>query len=65
MSLYKSILRPLAFQLDPERAHEIAMGLVEKGLFRADVPDDPKLAREFFGVKFRNPVGLAAGMDKS
>ncbi|CAN5680369.1 quinone-dependent dihydroorotate dehydrogenase [soil metagenome] len=65
MSLYKSLLRPLAFQLDPERAHEMAMEMVERGLFRANVPQSPAFERELFGVKFRNPVGLAAGMDKS
>jgi dihydroorotate dehydrogenase len=61
--------------MDPERAHELAMGWLEacsshtslrvllQGVIgRAEVPS---LAREVFGVRFPNPVGLAAGFDKN
>lgn len=64
-------LRPLLFRLDPERAHALTLGLLRlagalppagalvESYFRA--PDHPI---EAFGLRFRNPVGLAAGYDK-
>ena len=62
MSLYQGLLRPLLFRLDPESAHNLAMRAIESGLVR--VPTPSATPREFFGVKFPNPVGLAAGFDK-
>jgi len=69
--LHKKIIRPLLFQQDSERAHNGAVnqlawvsrnaftcGLLEK------VYGSPALPTEVFGLKFPNPVGLAAGMDK-
>jgi dihydroorotate dehydrogenase len=63
------LARPLLFALDPERAHQLALRKLtrayELGLtrwLRPAVPDDPV---EVFGVRFRNPVGLAAGLDKN
>jgi dihydroorotate dehydrogenase len=69
--LHKKILRPLLFRQDSERAHnavvkqlalvsrdELLLGLVEK------IYGAPALPTEVFGLKFPNPVGLAAGMDK-
>ena len=72
--MYKHLLRPLFFLLDAETAHHTVFGLV-KFLFR--VPgvawlfrknyrlDDARLEREVFGIRFPNPVGLAAGFDKN
>lgn len=67
-------LRPLLFRLDPETAHQLTLGLLRwagdlppaRALLRAlyEVPDE-QLAVEAFGVRFRNPVGLAAGYDKN
>lgn len=67
-------LRPLLFRLDPEEAHRLtlaALGL-SGGLLPARVSlralfesDDPRLAVEAFGLRFKNPVGLAAGYDKN
>jgi len=51
--------------MDPESVHEKAMGLLEKGLVRAPLYQDPRLEQTFFGVKFPNPLGLAAGFDKN
>jgi dihydroorotate dehydrogenase len=63
-------LRNIAFALDAERVHRLAMtGLaawsrvcdVEQ---TGDVCRDPRLSRTVFGVTFPNPLGLAAGFDK-
>jgi len=63
--LYDNLIRPLLFQLDPETIHHITMQAL-RGL--AQIPwhptHDPKLERTVFGLKFPNPIGLAAGMDK-
>ncbi len=51
--------------LDPERAHELAIRSLELGLYpRPSGPDDPRLAQELWGLRFSNPVGMAAGFDK-
>jgi dihydroorotate dehydrogenase len=65
VGLYESLLRPLAFQIDPEKVHEMAMNAIEKGLvpgFTNPLQKDPV---ELFGVKFPNRIGLAAGFDKN
>lgn len=52
-------------RLDPERAHRAALAGLRFGLAgRADAEDDPLLAAEAFGLRFANPIGLAAGFDK-
>lgn len=69
-ALYCSFLRPLLFSVDAERIHHMAMAFLN-GLgpllqsFQRSTPRDPKLEREVFGLKFPNPVGLAAGFDKN
>ena len=51
--------------LDPERAHDLAVKSLELGLYpRASGPDDPRLAQELWGLRFANPIGMAAGFDK-
>jgi dihydroorotate dehydrogenase len=56
---------PVLRWLDPEDAHRLAI----QGLrFLPPVkprPDDPKLAVRAFGLNFPNPIGMAAGFDKS
>lgn len=64
MSFYSSLVRPLLFAMDPEKAHHLGMKAVTSGLAKGGVYDHPSLKRECFGVKFRNPIGLAAGFDK-
>lgn len=63
-----SLVRPLLFALDPEKAHELTLetlrqtGLLGLGFAWAQrIPDDP---REVMGLRFPNPIGLAAGLDK-
>jgi dihydroorotate dehydrogenase len=58
-----STLRPLLFQLDPERAHRLTIAGLR--LLPASPPTfDPRLAIEVAGLRFPSPVGLAAGFDK-
>ncbi|MGB8646138.1 MAG: quinone-dependent dihydroorotate dehydrogenase [Anaerolineae bacterium] len=67
------LIRPLLFKLDPEQAHHLTLRAValagDISLSRAALQaryelNDPRLAVEAFGLRFRNPVGLAAGYDK-
>lgn len=72
--MYKLLIRPLFFSFDPEQVHHFTFSLVRflskiplvPSLFRTlFVVKDQKLEREVFGLKFKNPVGLAAGFDKN
>jgi dihydroorotate dehydrogenase len=65
VSLYESVLRPLAFTVDPEQVHDVAMTLLQRGIFKARNFYDPRLAQTLFGTNFPNPLGLAAGFDKN
>lgn len=68
MSLYRSLLRPLLFSLDAEAIHHTAMGLLATAspALRFLAPShDVRLERTVFGIRFPNPVGLAAGFDKN
>ena len=63
-----SLLRPFIFNLDPEKAHDLAIkslkyNILPESLF--SVPDEEILNTNLFGKKIRNPIGLAAGFDKS
>jgi dihydroorotate dehydrogenase len=61
-----SILMPLMRGVDPERAHDLALRALRFGMAGADrSPADPILATRVLGQEFRNPIGLAAGFDKS
>ena len=71
--MYKHIIRPLLFKCDPECAHNLTFGLLKLGAYipgmaaiqrKLFLVDDYRLEREVFGIKFKNPVGLAAGLDK-
>lgn len=61
-----SLLRPLLFSLDAERAHDATLALLRGGhrlgLVRQAIEPLPVRA---FGIDFPNPVGLAAGLDKN
>ncbi|AFR34968.1 quinone-dependent dihydroorotate dehydrogenase [Riemerella anatipestifer] len=71
--MYKTIIRPLLFHFDPEEVHYFTFKFI-KTLFKIPfisslvssryVIENPKLERGVFGLKFKNPVGLAAGFDK-
>ena len=63
-----SILRPFLFNLDPETAHDLAIkslkfNVLPESLF--EVEDEKMLNIELMGKNFSNPIGLAAGFDKS
>ncbi len=71
---YQNILKPLLFLINPERAHYIvAHGLrllmkipgVSLVLHSVYGFKHKNLVREVFGLRFENPVGLAAGFDKN
>lgn len=70
--MYQRLIRPIFFLFDPERIHHLSFRLIKlvhclgfgpmiRRIFHVNHPD---LAREVFGLKFPNPVGLAAGFDK-
>ena len=72
--MYKLLIRPLLFLFDPEKIHHFIFWMIKYG---SKVPgkqpairsiyqvNDKRLERELFGLKFKNPVGLAAGFDKN
>lgn len=69
-----SLLRPILFQFDPENVHHFVTRKLKQfnrfpvvgALTRYfwDV-QDARLEREIFGLRFKNPIGLAAGFDKN
>ncbi|MGB7068359.1 MAG: quinone-dependent dihydroorotate dehydrogenase [Pyrinomonadaceae bacterium] len=71
--LYDKLIRPVLFGMDPESAHELGLETLRLALsseyaqraarnrFAVDVFGDI----ERFGLKFRNPLGVAAGFDKN
>src|SRR6202166_3676408 len=71
MTIYSTFLRPLAFRLDPETAHHLAMAAGARlgwaaGAMRATAAiADARLATRVAGLDFPSPIGLAAGFDKS
>jgi dihydroorotate dehydrogenase len=68
------LIRPLLFKFDPEKIHHFVTAnlkrlnkfpggaALSKGIWDFE---DARLEKEVFGLKFRNPVGLAAGFDKN
>ncbi len=67
--MYKSFIRPILFKFDPEEVHYLTFSLLKNfsfltKLFFPKPLEDKRLEREVFGLKFKNPVGLAAGFDK-
>ena len=71
--LYENIIRPMMFGLDAERAHEIGIESLRLGLsseFAQRVASQRYGSQEFsvierFGLRFANPLGVAAGFDKN
>lgn len=71
--MYKSIIRPILFKFDPEKVHYFTFSVLRiankipsvSSIIRSCyLVNDKRLEREVFGLKFKNPVGLAAGFDK-
>nr|WP_315154921.1 quinone-dependent dihydroorotate dehydrogenase [uncultured Flavobacterium sp.] len=72
--MYKLLIRPILFCFDPEKVHYFTFSLIRivskipgfASIFRALYEvKDKRLETEVFGLKFKNPVGLAAGFDKN
>ena len=72
--MYKRLLRPVLFLFDPELIHHISFFIIKKFISIPFVKyltkknfsiTSKSLEREVFGIKFPNPVGLAAGFDKN
>lgn len=59
------LLRPLIFTLDAERAHGLTLAALKLMPRVLPVLGDPRLAVNLAGLRFPNPVGLAAGFDKN
>lgn len=64
IGLLDAAARPLLRALDPETAHRATILALRTGLAPRAGADDPRLAVEAFGLRFPNPVGMAAGFDK-
>jgi dihydroorotate dehydrogenase len=68
-----SLIKPFLFSMNPEKAHHFTFSLLKASRFipgfgmasrKAWLVEDPSLKKKLFGLEFRNPVGLAAGLDK-
>ena len=72
--MYQKLIKPLLFRFDPEAVHYFTFTAIKllsalpfaSAIIRAlYFVKDQRLEREVFGLKFPNPVGLAAGFDKN
>lgn len=68
--IYKSIVRPVLFKFDPEKVHNFTMSMLSGSVFPPllklmNTFEDKKLETKVGNLTFKNPVGLAAGMDKN
>jgi dihydroorotate dehydrogenase len=59
-----SLVRPVLARLDPERAHRLTVRALSLLPARAATAFSPELAVEVAGLRFLNPLGMAAGFDK-
>lgn len=69
-----TLIRPLLWTMDPERAHDLTMDALHRagrapavraGLRRLYARPTPTLSVDAFGLSFANCIGLAAGLDKN
>ena len=74
--LWSVFLKPFFFSIDPEKVHHFVVGAMKLFSpifylrqsfyhFKINGKNNPSLEKEVFGIKFPNPVGLAAGFDKN
>ena len=72
--MYQRLIKPILFLFDPERVHYFTFSVIKiissiPGasfiIRRLYTVNDKRLERTVFGLKFPNPVGLAAGFDKN
>src|SRR6202008_1239299 len=68
------LIKPILFQFDPEKVHYfVTRNLKSFNRFPGGRAfsrmlwdlQDTRLEKDVFGLKFKNPVGLAAGFDKN
>ena len=64
IALAGRLARPFLFALDPENAHRLSVLGLKALPLPGRAPDDPALAVEAMGLRFSNPLGIAAGYDK-
>lgn len=63
-----SLIRPFLFRMDPERAHEFTLNLLNtasKAGLTGFLYSNQHKPVDCMGIRFKNPVGLAAGLDKN
>lgn len=69
MMNFYPLLRPALFALTPECAHDLTLKLLNlsyrSGLSKLIAPRQPGKSFTLMGLDFKNPVGLAAGLDKN
>jgi dihydroorotate dehydrogenase len=72
--MYASLIRPLLFRMDAEKAHHFATSVLKQTMQwslsqaiaqKLFANSNPNLRRNVFGLDFPNPIGLAAGFDKN
>ncbi|MFN4896475.1 MAG: quinone-dependent dihydroorotate dehydrogenase [Pseudomonadota bacterium] len=71
--MYKYLVKPILFKLDPETAHDLMRSLcrcanypiISAGLKSLFSVTDERLRTQVAGLSFSNPIGLAAGFDKN
>ncbi len=72
--MYRSIIYPLLSRQDAERSHEVVLRMLElaesrrwlrRALAHVAPVHDPRLAVALLGLRFVNPLGIAAGLDKN
>ena len=67
--MFYPLFRPLLFTLDPETAHDVALATLDAavacGAARLVAPRVAQSPVDAMGLRFPNPIGLAAGLDKN
>jgi len=71
--MYKFIIQKILFLFDAEKVHHFTFSYLKfihkiplmRTLIKSGTITNAKLERNLFGLTFKNPVGLAAGMDKN
>ena len=62
MGVYEEFVRPVLFKMDPEKVHNLGLSLIAAGLVETAPYEHQALEQRQLGIKFANPIGLAAGV---
>lgn len=66
MYIYKNFIRPILFQIDAEKAHNLAIFALKNNLIKyPKIRNYDSLKVSISGVDFDNPIAMAAGFDKN